>query len=81
MSRSMRARSKGGHTAVEVVIEGPESQKKLVLSVANISNMLSESVNGISEQDDIRVQRCNKVLFDRAVKCDHMIRELCISSS
>ena len=62
------------------MIEGPEGQEKLVLSAANISNMLSESVNGVSEQDDIRVQRCNKVLFDRAVKCDYMTRELCLQS-
>jgi hypothetical protein len=47
MSNSMRPR------VTKVVIEGPEGQEKLVLlSAANISNMLSESVNGASEQDD-----------------------------
>jgi hypothetical protein len=48
MSNSMRPR------VTKVVIEGPEGQEKLVLllSAANISNMLSESVNGASGQDD-----------------------------
>ena len=39
-------------------------------------NMLLGYVNGVSEKDDIHVQRCNKVLSNRAVKRDRMIREL-----
>ena len=69
---------KGGRTVVKYVIEGTEGREKLALFAANISNMLSKSVNEVSEQDDIRVQRCNRVLFDRAVDFDHII-ELCPS--
>ena len=71
--------TKGSHTVVKVVIEGSECQEKFALSAA-ILNMLLGYVNGVSEKDDIHVQRCNKVLFNRAVKRDRMIRELYVFS-
>lgn len=36
-------------------------------------------MTGGRERDDIHMQRCNKVLLDRTVKCDDMTRDICAS--